>query len=180
MLVILSGSSGSGKTTVIQKIIDLKPEIQLMKTCTTRDKRNKNDDTYIFLSLEEFNQKIQNGEFFEFQQVHKGLLHGTLKSSLERVKESDCIFIKDIDVLGAKKIKQYLGENVKMIFLDVPKEELRKRITARGESKESVEIRLSRYEFENSFKKDYDLIIKNKDVDATVKAILSYLEEEKC
>ena len=178
MLIILTGSSGSGKNTIIKEVMKRKRDVEVMKTCTTRKPRNAQDDAYIFISLEEFQEKLKRGEFFEYEEVHKGIFYGTLKESLDKVFEEK-IYMKDIDVCGAKKLKELLGENVRRIFLDVPKDELKRRLIERGESEESAEVRLSRYEFEKSFAKDYDLVIENKCLEDTVEIILRFLTEIK-
>lgn len=174
MLIILSGSSGSGKNTIINEIIKRKPHIDILKSCTSRPRRDEKENNYIYLDLKEFNDKIKNKEFFEFEEVHKGIFYGTLKDSLKKAK-SKKIFIKDIDVNGSMKLKKELGDDVKLVYLDVPKEVLRDRIIKRGESDESAELRLSRYDYERSFADKYDLVIKNKDLDETVEIIIKEL-----
>lgn len=176
MLFVLSGSSGSGKGTIINEVIRVRPEINLMKTCTTRPKRNAADVNYIFLSRQDFEKKIKKEEFFEYEEVHKGNLYGILKESLEKVEKGG-LYIKDIDVRGVQKLKQRLKDNIRLIYLDVPKKELRKRIIARGETEKSADLRLSIYDFEKSFMKDYDLVVKNKNLDRSVKIILDYIEK---
>ena len=79
MLIVLSGSSGSGKNTIIREIQRLRPSVKVMKSCTTRKKRDEGDNAYYFLDEAEFREKIENGDFFEFEEVHKGILYGILK-----------------------------------------------------------------------------------------------------
>lgn len=171
MLIIFSGSSGSGKNTIIKEIIKNKPYVRIMKSCTTRKKRDEGDNAYYFLTPEEFDQKIKNNELYEYEEVHKGLFYGVLRKSLEDVKGKE-IFMKDVDVNGAMKLKKELKENVKLVYLDVPKEKLMKRILSRGETEESAKLRLSRYEYERSFIDNYDLVIKNEDINKSVKIII--------
>ena len=175
MLIVISGSSGSGKNTVIHEIQKHRPDVKIMKSCTTRKKRDKNDDAYYFLSEEEFKQKILNNEFFEFEEVHKGIYYGILKSSVENVIGKD-VYMKDVDVKGSVKLKETLGEDAKLVYLDVPKEILRERILKRGESEESANLRLSRYEFEKGYADEYDLIISNESIEQTAKKIIEEFE----
>ena len=175
MLIILSGSSGSGKNTIIKEIIKRKPHVKVWKSCTTRKKRSEEDDAYIFLTPEEFKKMQDNDEFFEVEEVHKGNLYGTLKKALENVKD-DAIYIKDIEVNGAMKLKDKLKEHVKLIYLDVPKEVLRERIIKRGETPQSAELRLSRFDYERSFIDKYDLVIKNNELEKSVKKIIKALK----
>jgi len=178
MLIILSGSSGCGKNTIIHEVMKTHPEVQILKSCTTRASRGPSDDGYFFLSEKEFNQKIKNNEFYEVQEVHKGIFYGTLLTSIEKAM-GDNVFMKDVDVIGTQKLKKILGDKLKTIYLDVPKRELHKRLIGRGESEESAKKRLSIYEYEKSFMKDYDLIIKNKNLDETVAEIINYIWTDK-
>ena len=175
MLIILSGSSGSGKNTIINEIIKNKPHIKILKSCTSRTRRDEKENNYHYLSPALFKEKVEKGEFFEFEEVHKGIYYGVLKKSLKDAKSKD-IYIKDIDVNGSMKLKKELGKHVKLVYLDVPKEILRERIIKRGETKESADLRLSRYDYERSFKDKYDLIIENKELDETVEIIIKELK----
>lgn len=176
MLIILSGSSGSGKNTIINEIMKIKPHVKIMKTCTTRKPRNEEDRGYFFLTEEEFNKKKDNNEFFEVEQVHKGIYYGTLKTLIEEMKRNDQVFMKDIDVNGAIKLKKELKDDAKLVFLDNEKDILFDRIIKRGETEDSAKLRLSRYDYERSFIDKYDLVIKNNDKEDTVKKIIDYFK----
>ncbi len=177
MLFILSGSSGAGKNTIINKLIEENEDFQIMKSCTTRTPRGVNDlNAYFFLTEEDFQRKIKNNEFFENEEVHKGLFYGVLKASLEKIKNSR-VYLKDIDVLGAMNILRGVGkENVKLIYIDVPKQELKKRILERGENEQNATLRLSRYDFEKSFIDKYDLVIKNESLEESMIIIKDYID----
>lgn len=173
MLIIISGSSGVGKNTVITKLLERCNNIKLLQTCTTRRPRNTDKEMhspYLYLSKEEFEKKIVNGELFEHEEVHQNF-YGMLKSSLDEVAVSEYHFIKDIGVLGQKNIKQALKNKavVLSIFLTAPKEELIKRLKARGDH--DIDLRMSRMEFELSYAKNYDAVIENLDLDKTIKEV---------
>lgn len=173
MLIILSGSAGVGKNTVITKLLESDDNIKLLKTCTTRMPRSTDKDMhspYIYLSREEFEDKIKNGELFEHEEIHRNF-YGMLNSSLDEVCNSDCHFIKDIGVLGQKNIKEALKgrTTVLSIFLTAPKAELIKRLKARGDK--DIDLRLSRMEFELMYAKNYDAVIENVDLNKTVKEV---------
>lgn len=176
MLIVISGPSGSGKNTIINEIIKRKPYVKVMKTCTTRPPRNSEDNGYYFLTEEEFNKKKENNEFFEVEQVHKGIYYGTLKSIIEEMKQNDQIFMKDIDVNGAMKLRDELKDNVKLVFLDNEKDVLFDRILKRGETEESARLRLSRFDYERSFINEYDMVIVNHDKEDTVNKIINYFK----
>lgn len=173
MLIIVSGSAGVGKNTVITTLIERHKNIKLLKTCTTRPPRSTDEamhSPYIYLSKEEFENKIKNGELFEHEEIHKNF-YGMLNSSLEAVAHDDCHYIKDVGVLGQKNIKDALKNKAKVlsVFLTAPKEELIKRLKARGDH--DIDLRISRMEFELSYVKNYDVVIENINLEKTVKEI---------
>lgn len=173
MLIIISGSAGVGKNTVITKLLEKHNNIKMLQTCTTRRPRSTDKEMhspYLYLTKEEFEKKIVNGELFEHEEIHQNF-YGMLKSSLDEVGVSENHFIKDIGVLGQKNIKQALkGKAVVLsIFLTAPKEELIKRLKARGDH--DIDLRMSRMEFELSYAKNYDAVIENLDLDKTIKDV---------
>ena len=173
MLIIISGSAGVGKNTIITKLLEKYDNIELIKTCTTRMPRKTDADMhspYIYLTRDEFDDKIKNGELFEHEEIHQNF-YGLLNSSLEAVIKNDCHYIKDIGVLGQKNIKEALKNKatVLSIFLTAPKEELIKRLRARGDH--DIDLRISRMEFELSYAKNYDVVINNVDLEKTLKEI---------
>ncbi len=173
MLVIISGSAGVGKNTVITKLLEKHDNIKLLQTCTTRRPRSTDVEMhspYIYLTREEFESKIKNGELFEHEEIHQNF-YGMLNSSLEEVATSSSHFIKDIGVLGQKNIKEALKNKavVLSIFLTAPKEELIKRLKARGDH--DIDLRMSRMEFELTYSKNYDAVIENMNLEKTLKEI---------
>ncbi|MBE7082175.1 MAG: guanylate kinase [Clostridiales bacterium] len=173
MLIIVSGSAGVGKNTVITEILNRHNNIKLLQTCTTRPPRSTDGDMhnpYIYLSKEEFEKKICNGELFEHEEIHDNF-YGMLNSSLDEVAKNEYHFIKDIGVLGQKNIKNALKNRavVLSIFLTAPKEELIKRLKARGDH--DIDLRISRMEFEMSYAKNYDAVIENLDLEKTIQEV---------
>ena len=179
MLVILSGVSGTGKNTIIREIMKKNSLAKIMKSVTTRPRR-ESDDCYIYMTEEEFLLRRDNDEFFETQEVH-GKYYGVLKSSLEQVIHNpNEIFMKDIEVLGTEKIVKYLKgkADVLTIFLDAPNEVLFDRLIKRGESEERAKIRLSRGEMERKYKNSYDYVIENLNLQTTVEYIEKLINEK--
>ena len=188
MLIILSGSSGVGKNTVINALLEKNSNLKLLKTCTTRPPRLGEIESpycpYYFLTKEEFDKKNKNDEFAEVEEVHR-TFRGMLKSSLDEIAENKCNYIKDIGVLGQANLKRLLEGKamVLSIFLTAPKEVLIERLKGRGEM--DIDLRMSRTEFEESYKENYDLVIENIVLEKTLKkiesAILKYqkLEQKK-
>jgi len=173
MLIIISGSAGVGKNTVITHLLEKYDNIKLIKTCTTRVPRQTDEamhSPYTYLTREQFEEKIKNNELFEYEEIHKNF-YGMPNSALTDVCENSIHYIKDIGVLGQKNIKDALNGKavVLSIFLTAPKEVLMKRLIERGDK--DIDLRLSRMEFEMSYVKNFDAVIENLDLDKTIKEI---------
>ena len=178
MLVIISGPSGVGKNTIIEKLLERNNEYKYLFSCTTREPRDFEIEhaNYIYLTQEDMNDKIENGELFEFENIHDNI-YGTLNSSIEEIKKPNAIYLKDLGVLG----KKYFSENINKkhilsIFLDADNNVLDARLTGRGEKQK--EKRMSRADFERSFKDGYDLCIDNKELEETVDQIEKLIKEK--
>ena len=179
MLIIISGSAGVGKNTIITHLLENHPNIKLIQTCTTRVPRHTDKDMhnpYIYITREDFEQKIKDGELFEHEEIHNNF-YGVLKSSIEEIKKRLFHFIKDIGVLGQINLKRALKNKVEVlsIFLTAPKEELIKRLKARGDH--DIDLRISRMEFELSYVKNYDYCIENMNLEKTIKKIESIIKK---
>ena len=150
MLVLLSGVSGAGKDTVKQELIKRNKNVESLPSYTDRAPRNNDIPgvTYNFVTTQEFERMIEQGELYEYSKHHEHY-YGTSKKLLN------------------EKI------NNVTIFLKVPKEELRKRLEAREDkqSPEEIELRLNRLEYEESKIGMYDYVIKNDDLDRTLRII---------
>lgn len=182
MFVIFSGVSASGKNTIMQELVKRDEGVKILNRSsgTTRAPResDKDNDTYIFMTKEEFENGIKNGDFFEYECVH-GNYYGTLNSALDRViNNQEVDYMRDIDVHGREKIVDYFKGKCPTltIFLDASNEELAKRLALRGESEDRIKVRLERSELERSYKKDYDLVIDNRDINETVDKILNFIK----
>lgn len=179
MLIIISGPAGVGKNTIITEILNKTDKIKLLQTCTTRPPRSTDKDMhnpYIYLTANEFEQKIKNGELFEHEQIHNNY-YGMLNISLKEVQKGDFHYIKDIGVLGQINIKKALNGKAKVlsIFLTAPKEELIKRLQNRGDK--DLQTRISRIDFEMSHAKNYDHVIENLNKDQTIQKILTIIHD---
>jgi guanylate kinase len=162
MLFVISAPSGAGKTTIIKELFKIFPKLKFSISATTRKKRENETDgkDYHFISLEEFNKRKVNGEFIETEEVH-GNYYGTLKSEVEPYVNSDNHLVFDVDVKGALSIKKLYPEAV-TIFIDVPVDELLKRLKGRNtESEEDIQKRASRIKLEDSLKSQFDYTVDN-------------------
>ena len=184
MLVILSGVSGAGKDTIRKELMKRLNNTTSLPSYTSRNPREDEEEgvQYHFITKEEFEKKIKNNEFYEYN-LHHNNYYGTSKVLLNDKISSGKIIIKDIEVNGTENLINLLKDDVKIvtIFLKVEKEELRRRLINRGDnlSEEEMNLRLGRLEYEESKIKLYDYVIKNDDFEKTVQIIMTIIENEK-
>jgi len=165
MLIIITAPSGAGKTSITRYLLQHFPQLAFSVSAATRAQRlnEENGVDYYFLSLEEFQHKIQNQEFIEWEMVYEGRYYGTLKSELKRVRALNKIPILDIDVKGAIHVQEQYPEQSLSIFVDPPSiEELKRRLIYRNtESPEALQDRLNKAAYEISFRHHFNKIIVN-------------------
>jgi len=165
-IIIITAPSGAGKTSITRYLLDKYPEqLAFSVSAATRPPRSHEKDgvDYYFLSLDDFQQKIQHNEFAEWEMVYEGKYYGTLKSELKRILKLGKTPLLDIEVKGAIHIqKQYWGSSLSL-FIEPPSvDELRRRLETRGtETEESLRARVNKAAYEISFKQHFDKIIVN-------------------
>lgn len=169
-IIVLSAPSGSGKSSIIQKIIsdpDLKLQFSISATCRAPRGSESNGKEYYFLTREEFMHRVVADEFVEWEEVYPGTCYGTLKSEVKRVTGKGCNLIMDIDVKGGLNVKKCFGDNVVTIFVLPPsKEELERRLRGRAtDSEETILKRLEKADWEMEFAPQYDFSVVNDDLD---------------
>lgn len=165
-LIILSAPSGCGKSTIIGEIIkNHSLNLAFSISATTRLPREgeKHGVNYYFLSVDEFQEAINNNELVEYEEVYPGRYYGTLKKEIERICDSGKNVILDIDVKGGINVKSQYGDKALSIFIKPPcVEVLRERLLNRGtETAESLAERVGKAEYEISFSKEFDCIVIN-------------------
>lgn len=178
MFVILTGSSGVGKNTVIKELSKKNNNIVLMPTYTSREKREgeKYGSPYFYITKEAFQQKIKNGEFIEYEHIHNNF-YGSSYEVFDKYISLGKILIKDVGVEGAQNLTIKLKDRteIKKFFLTTKyKSELKKRLIGREEKQ--IKLRLKRYKYEQKQKNKFDFIIYNEDLNTTVKQILDLLK----
>ncbi len=184
MLVILSGVSGAGKDTIKKELIRRMEGVISLPSYTSRKPREGEEEgvQYHFITKEQFEEKIKNNEFYEYD-VHHESYYGTSRKLMSEKIESGKIIVKDIEVNGTENLIKILKDETHLvtIFLKVEKEELRRRLIARGDNltEHELEIRLGRLEYEESKIKLYDYVIKNDDFNKTVNIIQTIIENER-
>ncbi len=151
ILFILCGPAGAGKTTISNYLVDNFPPCSFSISVTSRLQRSGEipGESYSFVSREEFNRKIDNGEFFEYEEVH-GNFYGTLKSSVQDSLSNGVDLLLDIDIKGALTFKNQVPNNSVAIFIVPPSGAiLKERLFARGSiSSEELSRRLRTAEVE--------------------------------
>jgi guanylate kinase len=166
-LIIFSAPSGSGKSTIVQWLMKEHPELNLCFSisCTSRPPRGTEKDgiEYFFLSPEEFKAKIEQNAFLEYEEVYENRFYGTLKEQVERQLNAGQNVVFDVDVKGGINIKKFYGDDALSVFIQPPSiEELRKRLEGRAtDSKDAIETRLAKAEYELSFSGKFDRIVIN-------------------
>jgi guanylate kinase len=165
MLIIITAPSGAGKTSITRYLLQHFPQLAFSVSAATRNQRpdELNGVDYYFLTLEEFQHKIQNQEFVEWEMVYEGRYYGTLKSELKRIRNMNKIPILDIDVKGAIHVQEQYPEQSLSIFVQPPSiEELKRRLEFRAtESSEALQDRLNKAAYEISFRHHFNKIIIN-------------------
>ena len=180
MFIVFSGISSSGKNTIMKQLVERRKTLRVLEhsSGTTREPRISDSDfnTYVFMSEDEFKEGIKQGKFFEYEIVH-GHYYGLILEKLKLVAEDeDFDYIRDVEVKGNLSLKKFFGDNMISIFIDAPDEVLKERLINRGEKPEEIELRMSRSELERSYKKNYDFVIENVDLENSVNEILKFLD----
>ncbi len=179
-LIVLSSPSGGGKSTVARFLLRTFPRFSFSVSATTRPKRPRelHGRSYYFISRMEFERKIKNGEFVEYEEIF-GNYYGTLRSEIDRVIKHRRKLVFDVDVKGALSLKKAYPEDALLIFLAPPdqitlEERLRKRKT---ENEEQIDERLKRAEMEMSRMKEFDYVVVNDVLDTTLDEVKEIVEQ---
>ena len=179
--VIISAPSGAGKTTLVKNLTAALPELEFSISACSRQKRDNETDgkDYYFITPGVFREKIDQGEFVEWQEVYPGSYYGTLKSELERIWHIGKIPIFDVDVVGGLNLKKYFGEKALAVFIKPPSiEVLESRLRNRGtESEESLQKRTGKAVMEMKFADDFDHIVVNDILDKSSRDTISLVKE---
>ena len=177
VLLAVSGPSGVGKGSIVKTIIQRRDDVVESVSCTTRPPREGEVDgkAYFFLSREEFQRRIAENDFLEYDE-HFGNFYGTPKSFVrEMLKEKSVIL--EIDVNGALNAKKAFPESVLVMIVPPSEEELAKRLKGRGsESDEEIAGRLARLKFELSQKDKYDYVIVNDSLETAISEFCEILD----
>jgi guanylate kinase len=167
-LIIFSGPSGGGKTSIIKYLLEKGLKLEFSVSACSRPKRidEVEGKDYYFLSVEEFKNRIAKNEFVEWEEVYEGNFYGTLKTEIERIHKQGNHVVFDLDVVGGLNIKEQYQSNALSIFVMPPSiDELNKRLIGRGtESTETISKRIAKASKEMTFSGQFDKVIVNSDL----------------
>jgi guanylate kinase len=178
---IISAPSGSGKSTLVARLLAGNQDLQFSVSYTTRRRRGREvaGTDYVYVSRTEFEERIANGEFLEHAEVF-GNYYGTHRSVLERARLEGKDLILDIDVQGARQLKQWIPEAVSIFILAPSRDVLEQRLRARSEdSEETIERRLREAAEEIRNYSQYDYVIVNYQVEESVGSLSAVVRAER-
>ena len=181
LLLVVSGPSGAGKGTICKSILEKNDHIKLSISATTRKPRTGevHGVNYFFIEKEEFKIMIEQGEFLEYAQIYDNF-YGTPKAAIMETLEKGQDVILEIEMQGARQVKEVYPEGIFVFVLPPSLKELKNRIVGRGtETAEEIEKRFSCAFEEIKQIDDYDYFIVNQDVEKSVKELESIISSEK-
>ena len=171
-VIIFSAPSGAGKSTIVNHILGLHPELEFSISATSRAPRGQEQHgvEYYFFSADEFRQMIAEDKFVEYEEVYAGSFYGTLRSEVERIWAKGHAIVFDIDVQGGVNLKRIFGDKACSIFIMPPSiAELQKRLEGRGtDAAEVIAKRVAKAEFEISKAEHFDHQVVNDDLATAV------------
>ena len=181
LLLVLSAPSGAGKGTIIKRLMDDDRSLKLSVSATTRSPRpgEVDGEDYFFLSREEFDDLVKNGEMLEHAE-YVGNCYGTPKGPVESWLNDGLDVILEIDVQGGAQVKKIMPECVSIFILPPSMRELENRLRGRSTEKdEAVEARLEAARKEVHCAEDYDYVVVNDTVEQAVEEIKTIIAAEK-
>lgn len=179
-VIIFSAPSGSGKTTIVHRLLERYPQFEFSISATSRAPRGAERDgvDYYFLSQEAFAAAVAEGRFVEWEEVYKGTCYGTLRSEVERIWQKGHVIVFDVDVLGGINLKRIFGQDACSVFIMPPSvEELRRRLEGRGtDSPKAIDRRVAKAEFELTKAPEFDHTVINDRLDDAVEETCAILD----
>jgi guanylate kinase len=178
--LVLSAPSGGGKTTIARVLLERRTDVGYSVSCTTRAPRpgERDGEDYHFLSVDGFTARVGRGEFAEWAVVH-GNRYGTLRSEVERVMRAGKHVMLDIDVQGARQLRNAFPDAVTVFVVPPSVEVLVARLLGRkSESDEALALRLRNARAELLEAERYQHVVVNDDLEHSVERISAIIDEE--
>ena len=180
MLIVLSAPSGTGKTTLVNKLKQICPDIVVSVSYTTRKPRGseKQGIDYYFIDEKDFKEKIKKNFFAEWAKVYDNY-YGTSKKFIEENLNKQKIILLTIDTQGALQIKSKYPDAVLIGIMPPSLEEQKKRLEKRGETEQNIKRRLKESSLERKILlTKYNYCFINRDIEKTLKRIISAIKKE--
>lgn len=179
-LFVFSAPSGSGKTTIVRKLLREFNDLVFSISATTRKSRGTEVEgkDYFFISEAEFKEKIDNDEFIEWEKFYD-YYYGTLKSFVDEQLQNNKSVLLEVDVKGAVRIKKKYSNSV-LIFIAPPSKEILKErlINRKTENAEDLQKRIARAEMELEYKDKFDYVVINNKLEDAIKDVKSIVKKE--
>jgi guanylate kinase len=178
---IISAPSGSGKSTLVRRLLERKPKLLFSVSYTTREPRGLEvaGESYHFISRAAFEERIARNEFLEWAEVF-GNYYGTHSSVLERAKAEGRDLVLDIDVQGARQLKEAIPDAVSIFILAPSREILEQRLRSRSEDAEAViQKRLRKAADEIRNYTSYDYVLVNDDLERSTETLSAIVAAER-
>jgi guanylate kinase len=180
-IFIISAPSGSGKSTLVARLMAVEPGLRFSVSYTTRRPRGneKPGENYVYISRQEFLSRIAQGEFLEQAEVF-GNFYGTHREVLEQAQSEGKDLILDIDVQGARQLKERIPEAVTIFILPPSRDILEQRLRVRSEDSEDViQRRLHEAAEEIRNYRQYDYVLVNHQVDESTATLAAIIKAER-
>ena len=181
-LFVVSGPSGVGKNTILNRVVAGRENVQYSISATSRAKRPGEIDgkSYFFVTREQFEAMLQQGELLEYAE-YVGNYYGTPLKPIEQATQAGVDVVMDLDVVGALKMRKRV-ENAVLVFVAAPSfDVIRQRLIHRGDvAPDVMESRLERARWECEQAGEYDYIIINDSVERATQELMAIMTAEKC
>jgi len=180
-IVAITAPSGTGKTTVIRKLIERDSRLRYSVSATTRPRREAevHGSDYFFISEHEFDEKLEKSLFAEWAEVH-GYRYCTLKTQIEEILKQGGYVMMDVDVQGARNLREIYPDGIFIYLMPPSMKELKARLSRRGtEDEASFEQRLEDAVAEIKCLKSFDYLVINDELEKTVDEIAWIIRSER-
>ncbi len=177
---VITGPSGVGKGTLIRALLERVAQLELSVSATTRAPRpgEKDGVAYHFLAREEFARRVAEGDFVEWAE-YSGNRYGTLRSELERRVEQGRPVVLEIELQGARQVREKMPEAVQVFIAPPSRETLRRRLEGRGtDTDEQVTRRLQTADAELAAQPEFQHVVVNNDLDDAIAELVAIIDNE--
>ena len=178
--IILSGPSGVGKNTLLGRVLEGVSGVYYVPSATTRSMRpgESQMNPYVFMTREDFEERIERGEFLEWKRIHTNDYYGTHRPTIEYAIDHGYDLITDMDVLGCTDAVKVFSDQVRTIFITAPSlDELSHRLLTREADESKVRKRLERVPLEMTYMDRYDYVLVNDDLEASAQSLRRIIQD---